>query len=287
MNDDAPDQGQIAPEGQLEIEGVIEKEDDSNAIDFQHLRIVEAVLFASSEPVSQKVLAARLPVDGDIDAILKELQVTYSNRGINLVNVGEKWAFRTAVDLAGDLHVEVEKAKKMTRATLETLAIIAYHEPVTRSEIEEIRGVALSKGTLDILLEAKWIRPRGRKRVPGRPVLWATTDDFLDHFGLENRDDLPGLADLKAAGLLESRPGMGRYGASSGDDLLLPEVEEDAETTDAAVAEALTSRNLAELDEAIYAEDKYDSADGNETSGQASTAEDVDDGEDEAEIHRD
>jgi segregation and condensation protein B len=287
MNDDAPDQGQIAPEGQLEIEGVIEKEDDSNAIDFQHLRIVEAVLFASSEPVSQKVLAARLPVDGDIDAILKELQVTYSNRGINLVNVGEKWAFRTAVDLAGDLHVEVEKAKKMTRATLETLAIIAYHEPVTRSEIEEIRGVALSKGTLDILLEAKWIRPRGRKRVPGRPVLWATTDDFLDHFGLENRDDLPGLADLKAAGLLESRPGMGRYGASSGDDLLLPEVEEDAETTDAAVAEALTSRNLAELDEAIYAEDKYDSADGDEKSGPASTAEDVDDGEDEAEIHRD
>lgn len=190
---------------QFEIDGI----EHGPQIDFQHLRIVEAVLFASAEPVSERVLAARLPEGSDVSILLKELQANYSERGINLNRVGEKWAFRTAADLAGDLHIEVEKAKKMTRATLETLAIIAYHEPVTRSEIEEIRGVALSKGTLDILLEAKWIRPRGRKRVPGRPVLWATTDDFLDHFGLEHRDDLPGLADLKAAGLLDSRPGMG------------------------------------------------------------------------------
>ena len=171
---------------QFEIDGI----EHGPQIDFQHLRIVEAVLFASAEPVSERVLAARLPEGSDVSVLLKELQANYSERGINLNRVGEKWAFRTAADLAGDLHIEVEKAKKMTRATLETLAIIAYHEPVTRSEIEEIRGVALSKGTLDILLEAKWIRPRGRKRVPGRPVLWATTDDFLDHFGLEHRDDL-------------------------------------------------------------------------------------------------
>ena len=243
---------------QFEIDGI----EHGPQIDFQHLRIVEAVLFASAEPVSERVLAARLPEGSDVSVLLKELQANYSERGINLNRVGEKWAFRTAADLAGDLHIEVEKAKKMTRATLETLAIIAYHEPVTRSEIEEIRGVALSKGTLDILLEAKWIRPRGRKRVPGRPVLWATTDDFLDHFGLEHRDDLPGLADLKAAGLLDSRPGMGRYGASS-DEEALPDLVDDGEVTDAVVEEALTTRNLADLDETIYSdnpnlEEEYD-----------------------------
>ncbi|HAY47354.1 MAG TPA: SMC-Scp complex subunit ScpB, partial [Thalassospira sp.] len=178
----------MSNDAQLEIQGVETAPD----IDFQHVRIVEAVLFASADPVSERVIAARLPEGTDVSAILATLSETYAARGINLNRVGDKWAFRTAVDLAGDLHIEVEKAKKMTRATLETLAIIAYHEPVTRSEIEEIRGVALSKGTLDILLEARWIRPRGRKRVPGRPVLWATTDDFLDHFGLESRDDLPG-----------------------------------------------------------------------------------------------
>lgn len=243
---------------QFEIDGI----EHGPQIDFQHLRIVEAVLFASAEPVSERVLAARLPEGSDVSILLKELQANYSERGINLNRVGEKWAFRTAADLAGDLHIEVEKAKKMTRATLETLAIIAYHEPVTRSEIEEIRGVALSKGTLDILLEAKWIRPKGRKRVPGRPVLWATTDDFLDHFGLEHRDDLPGLADLKAAGLLDSRPGMGRYGASS-DEEALPDLVDDGEVTDAVVEEALTTRNLADLDETIYSdnpnlEEEYD-----------------------------
>ncbi|HBN50088.1 MULTISPECIES: SMC-Scp complex subunit ScpB [Thalassospira] len=243
---------------QFEIDGI----EHGPQIDFQHLRIVEAVLFASAEPVSERVLAARLPEGSDVSLLLEELQANYSERGINLNRVGEKWAFRTAADLAGDLHIEVEKAKKMTRATLETLAIIAYHEPVTRSEIEEIRGVALSKGTLDILLEAKWIRPKGRKRVPGRPVLWATTDDFLDHFGLEHRDDLPGLADLKAAGLLDSRPGMGRYGASS-DEEALPDLVDDGEVTDAVVEEALTTRNLADLDETIYSdnpnlEEEYD-----------------------------
>ncbi len=239
----------MSEDAQFEIEGV----DTGPDIDFQHIRVVEAVLFASAEPVSERVIAARLPEGTDVSAILNDIAKTYAPRGVNLKRVGEKWAFRTATDLAGDLHIEVEKAKKMTRATLETLAIIAYHEPVTRSEVEEIRGVALSKGTLDILLEAKWIRPRGRKRVPGRPVLWATTDDFLDHFGLENRDDLPGLADLKAAGLLDSRPGMGRYGANSDDDAL-PDLVDDGEVADAVVEEALTTRNLEDLDETIYSD---------------------------------
>jgi|TARA_R110002124_G_scaffold18965_1_gene76646 segregation and condensation protein B len=239
----------VTGDAQLKIDGV----ETGPQVDFQHVRIVEAVLFASADPISERVIAARLPEGTNISDVLTVLQDTYASRGVNLNRVGDKWAFRTAVDLAGDLHIEVEKAKKMTRATLETLAIIAYHEPVTRSEVEEIRGVALSKGTLDILLEAKWIRPRGRKRVPGRPVLWATTDEFLDHFGLEDRDDLPGLADLKAAGLLDSRPGMGRYGANS-DDEALPDLVDDGEVTDSVVEEALTTRNLEELDETIYSD---------------------------------
>ncbi|MBO6580648.1 MAG: SMC-Scp complex subunit ScpB [Thalassospira sp.] len=267
----------MSEETQLEIEGV----ESGPEIDFQHIRIVEAVLFASAEPVSERVIAARLPEGTDVSTIMHTLAETYEPRGVNLKQIGDKWAFRTAMDLAGDLHIEVEKAKKLTRATLETLAIIAYHEPVTRSEIEEIRGVALSKGTLDILLESKWIRPRGRKRVPGRPVLWATTDNFLDHFGLESRDDLPGLADLKAAGLLDSRPGMGRYGASS-DDEALPDLIDDGEVTDSVVEEALTTRNLDDLDETIYSDNPNLYDDDEQVPGRAreSDAEDFEDDED-------
>jgi len=267
----------MSEETQLEIEGV----ESGQEIDFQHIRIVEAVLFASAEPVSERVIAARLPEGTDVSAIMHALAETYEPRGVNLKQIGDKWAFRTAMDLVGDLHIEVEKAKKLTRATLETLAIIAYHEPVTRSEIEEIRGVALSKGTLDILLESKWIRPRGRKRVPGRPVLWATTDNFLDHFGLESRDDLPGLADLKAAGLLDSRPGMGRYGASS-DDEALPDLIDDGEVTDSVVEEALTTRNLDDLDETIYSDNPNLYDDDEQVPGRAreSDAEDFEDDED-------
>ena len=267
----------MSEETQLEIEGV----ESGPEIDFQHIRIVEAVLFASAEPVSERVIAARLPEGTDVSTIMHVLAETYETRGVNLKQIGDKWAFRTAMDLAGDLHIEVEKAKKLTRATLETLAIIAYHEPVTRSEIEEIRGVALSKGTLDILLESKWIRPRGRKRVPGRPVLWATTDNFLDHFGLESRDDLPGLADLKAAGLLDSRPGMGRYGASS-DDEALPDLIDDGEVTDSVVEEALTTRNLDDLDETIYSDNPNLYDDDEQVPGRAreSDAEDFEDDED-------
>ncbi|BDW89048.1 SMC-Scp complex subunit ScpB [Thalassospira tepidiphila] len=267
----------MSEETQLEIEGV----ESVPEIDFQHIRIVEAVLFASAEPVSERVIAARLPEGTDVSTIMHALAETYETRGVNLKQIGDKWAFRTAMDLAGDLHIEVEKAKKLTRATLETLAIIAYHEPVTRSEIEEIRGVALSKGTLDILLESKWIRPRGRKRVPGRPVLWATTDNFLDHFGLESRDDLPGLADLKAAGLLDSRPGMGRYGASS-DDEALPDLIDDGEVTDSVVEEALTTRNLDDLDETIYSDNPnlYDDDEQVPGTARESDLEDLGDDED-------
>ena len=178
------------------------------------LRLVEALLFASAEPVTPDALARHLPEGADVAALLDRLQSDYEGRGINLVHVGRRWAFRTSEDLAGRLKIETESLRKLSRAAIETLAIVAYHQPVTRGEIEEIRGVALSKGTLDTLLEASWVGPKGRRRTPGRPVTWGTTDAFLDHFGLEHLDALPGLAELKAAGLLDTRPAIAALNAS-------------------------------------------------------------------------
>lgn len=171
----------------------------------QHLRLLEAVLFASDAPLSEKALANRLPEDADLKALLSALKSCYAERGVHLDKAGKAWAFRTAPDLGQQLNMAAEVKRKLGRATVETLAIIAYHQPVTRAEIEDIRGVGVSKGTLDVLLEAGWIRPRGRRKTPGRPMTWGVTDGFLDHFGLESAGDLPGVADLKAAGLLDSR----------------------------------------------------------------------------------
>lgn len=183
--------------------------------DFRHLRLLEALLFASPEPLGAAQLARHLPEQADLDSLLAELSRLYANRGVNLVQVGERWAFRTAADLAPMMRIERKSERKLSGAALETLAIVAYHQPVTRGEIEEIRGVALSKGTLDTLLEAGWVKPKGRRRTPGRPVTWGTTEAFLDHFGLENLDALPGVGDLKAAGLLDSRPAIATRGARS------------------------------------------------------------------------
>src|SRR5215213_246630 len=169
------------------------------------VRIAEALLFASAEPLSSQELAARLPEGGDIEAVLADLVEHYAPRGVNLVRIAGKWSFRTSSDLAFLLARDVVEPRKLSRAAMETLAIVAYHQPVTRAEIEEIRGVATSKGTLDTLLEAGWIRPKGRRRTPGRPVTWVATSAFLDHFGLESSDALPGLEELKAAGLLDAR----------------------------------------------------------------------------------
>jgi segregation and condensation protein B len=168
------------------------------------LRIVEALLFAASEPLDEAFLARHLPADADVGALLAEVQGFYAGRGVNLVRVAGKWAFRTAGDLAYLLERHALDEKRLSRAALETLAIVAYHQPVTRAEIEEIRGVETSKGTIDILLETGWVRPRGRRRAPGKPITFGTTAAFLDHFGLESVKDLPGLADLKSAGLLDS-----------------------------------------------------------------------------------
>ncbi len=183
--------------------------DDSNVEAFpvqdpaQQLRMVEALLFAAAEPLDRDSIAARLPEGADVGALIEDLQALYAERGVNLVRVANKWMFRTAEDLSFLMRREAKQQKKLSRAALETLAIIAYHQPVTRAEIEEIRGVSVSKGTVDVLMETGWVRLRGRRRVPGRPVTYGTTEEFLVHFGLENISDLPGLDELKASGMLE------------------------------------------------------------------------------------
>ncbi|MDO8360134.1 MAG: SMC-Scp complex subunit ScpB [Devosia sp.] len=171
----------------------------------RNLRIIEALLFASAEPLSAVDLAPHLGEGADVEGLLALLAERYAGRGVTLVRRAEKWAFRTAEDLSFLLRRETTDNKPLSRAALETLSIIAYHQPATRSEVEEVRGVATGKGTLDLLMEAGWVRMRGRRRTPGRPVTYGTTEAFLDHFGLESLADLPGLEELKGAGLLSGR----------------------------------------------------------------------------------
>jgi segregation and condensation protein B len=169
----------------------------------EELRILEALLFAAEEPLDEKTLGSRLPAGVDLRSLLAQLQNEYATRGVNLVRVAGKWALRTASDLAWLLTREAVVSRKLSRAAIETLSIVAYHQPVTRAEVEEIRGVTTSKGTLDVLLETGWVRLRGRRKAPGRPVTYGTTEAFLSHFGLEALTDLPGLDELKGAGLIE------------------------------------------------------------------------------------
>ena len=177
----------------------------SDAIDddLRFQRIIEATLFAADKPLTREQIAEFLPEGTPVQPLLDALAESYAPRGVNLVQRGGKWHFQTAADLGDILRRDEDQTRKLSRADLETLAIIAYHEPVTRAQIEEIRGVSISKGTIDVLMEAGWVRPAGRREVPGRPLLYATTQGFLVHFGLSTRRDLPGLAELKAAGLLE------------------------------------------------------------------------------------
>jgi segregation and condensation protein B len=170
----------------------------------QHLRIIEALLFAASEPLDEAKLVSSLSAKADVSSLLAKLQDQYASRGVNLVQVGGRWAFRTASDLSYLLQRHTLEEKKLSKAALETLSIIAYHQPVTRAEIEDVRGVSTSKGTLDVLMETGWVRPRGRRRAPGKPITYGTTANFLDHFGLATIKDLPGLAELKGAGLLDA-----------------------------------------------------------------------------------
>ena len=213
-----------APDAASDSEA-FDDESESGSSDFDNLRLVEALLFASAEPLTPAQLARFLPEDCALDRLLADLEALYANRGVNLVKRGGRWAFRTAEDLAPRMELENRVVRKLSRVALETLAVIAYHQPVTRAEVEEIRGVALSKGTLDALLEIGWIRPKGRRKTPGRPVTWGTSDAFLDHFGLESTDALPGVEELKAAGLLDARPAL----TALGDRGLLPAAGEVAQ----------------------------------------------------------
>ena len=195
-------------------------------------RMIEALLFAAAEPLSEADLAARLPHGADIEAGLAALRSRYNDRGVELARVAGRWRFQTAADLAFLMSHEREEPRRLSRAAQETLAIVAYHQPVTRAEIEEIRGVATAAGTLDVLLRTEWIRPRGRRKAPGRPITYGTTEAFLSHFGLEEVGDLPGLEELKGAGLLEGNMPSGFAVPMPSDDSTLRDDEEPLEPGD-------------------------------------------------------
>jgi segregation and condensation protein B len=203
----------------------------------QQLRMLEALLFAAVEPLDEASIAARLPDGADVPALLAELEAAYRHRGVNLVRIAEKWRLNTAPDLRYLLESHKQETRKLSRAALETLAIIAYHQPITRAEIEEVRGVSLSKGTLDLLMEIGWVRLGGRRKTPGRPVTYRTSDAFLAHFGLEDLRALPGLEELKAAGLLDAVPPAPLMPKPS-DELLEEDAAEDGRETEEAVPPA-------------------------------------------------
>lgn len=185
------------------------------------VRLVEAILFASAEPLSFDMLWDQIGREHDLSALLQQLKQEYAERGVNLVETGGYWSFRTAPDLAATMKITRSPRRKLPRAAAEVLAIIAYHQPVTRAEVEQVRGVETSKGTLDILLELGWIRPGKRRETPGRPLTWHTTPDFLSHFNIESLKDLPGMEELKAAGLLDARPVLSSMPkVAEGDDAL-------------------------------------------------------------------
>ena len=192
----------------------------------EDVRIAEALIFAAAEPVEELALAARLSQGADVEAVMDELRRLYDGRGVNLVRVAKRWMFRTAEDLAWALARDRDEKRKLSRAALETLAIVAYHQPVTRADIEQIRGVAVSKGALDVLMEAGWVRMRGRRKAPGRPITYGTTTEFLVEFGLNAIGDLPGLDELKGAGLFEGKLPAG-YDVPQPDDASALRADED------------------------------------------------------------
>jgi segregation and condensation protein B len=271
----------------------------------QQKRVIEAILFASPEPVSLRSLQNRLPESADVGALLLELQAEYAERGVNLIRLEDVWAFRSAVDLGTHLALNKKEEKKLSRAALETLSIIAYHQPLTRAEIENIRGVATSKGTLDVLLEAGWIKPGRRLETPGRPLTWITTNVFLDEFGISDLKDLPGLAELKATGLLDTRPAIDTipgaadlFGANENkpasaedaegeeeeqadaeDGYIPPEVEADASESEAADEGEATSEPVTAAAQDESDEDEDDSDDDEDSDDDDYEGDDEDDDE--------
>jgi segregation and condensation protein B len=216
------------------LQVVMPDDEPDNAVQprAEELRLLEAMLFASAEPLDEKSLAVRLQQGTNVREALVRLQEEYATRGVNLLRIGGKWTFRTANDLSWLLSKETVETRKLSRAAIETLAIIAYHQPVTRAEIEELRGVSTSKGSVDVLLETGWIRPRGRRKSPGRPLTYGTSEAFLSHFGLDAVGDLPGLEELKGAGMLDGRLPPGFSVPVPSDDPALREDEDPLEPGD-------------------------------------------------------
>ena len=237
-------------------------------------RMVEAILFASAEPVSVTEMNARMPHGCDASEAVRMLAKRYEGRGVSVVRVGDAWAIRTAPDLGFLMRKEIQETRKLSRAAIEVLAIIAYHQPVTRAEIEEIRGVVTSKGTLDVLLETGWIKPRGRRKTPGRPLTFGTTESFLSQFTLESLGDLPGLEELKGTGLLDSRLPAGFNVPMPSDDPALREDEEPLEEGDSL---ELTLVSVVEPEQAeLQAEDEAAEAGADVSAGEEDTSVDAD-----------
>lgn len=218
-----------------------------------HVRLVEALLFASASPLSVQDLHNRMPDGADVGGALMSLQQHYQGRGIELVERDGTWAFRTALDLAESLQMEKDVSRKLSRAALETMAIVAYHQPITRAEIENIRGVATHRGTIDALIEMDWIKPGRRRETPGRPLTWMTTATFLDHFSLESIMDLPGLDDLKASGLLDRRPAIDAIPEARD---LFDGLEQETANDDSDISseDLMDDESLEELPHAVYEE---------------------------------
>lgn len=254
INDAFPDEeeAEVSAE-EAAVEEVIAQEGGEPVVaDVDQLRLIEALLFASPEPLTVNAIRERMPEDADVGGLLMELQRIYEGRGVSLLNMDGHWAFRTSADLADALSMKKDIQRKLSKAAMETLAIVAYHQPVTRPEIENIRGVAISNGTLDVLMECGWVKPGRRRESPGRPLTWVTTPAFLDHFGLTALNDLPGMDELKSSGLLDARPAIdvttgSLFGAE--DEMLAEDLNDsdiDDEEDDDAYEESESSEDEAE-----------------------------------------
>ena len=253
----------VAEEVAEEVAADVTEAGDPVVADVDHLRLVEALLFASAEPLTVNAIRERMPADADVGGLLMELQKTYEGRGVSLLNMEGHWAFRTSADLADALSMKKDVQRKLSKAAMETLAIVAYHQPVTRPEIENIRGVAISNGTLDVLMECGWVKPGRRRDTPGRPLTWVTSSAFLDHFGLTALTDLPGMDELKSSGLLDARPAIDVTTGSlfGAEDEMLAEDLNDSDIDDEEDDDAYDASNESAEDEVASAsEDESDEA---------------------------
>ncbi len=253
----------VAEEVAEEVAADVTEAGDPVVADVDHLRLIEALLFASAEPLTVNAIRERMPADADVGGLLMELQKTYEGRGVSLLNMEGHWAFRTSADLADALSMKKDVQRKLSKAAMETLAIVAYHQPVTRPEIENIRGVAISNGTLDVLMECGWVKPGRRRDTPGRPLTWVTSSAFLDHFGLTALTDLPGMDELKSSGLLDARPAIDVTTGSlfGAEDEMLAEDLNDSDIDDEEDDDAYDASNESAEDEVASAsEDESDEA---------------------------